>query len=345
MACSHVFHHHCISDYGTHNGGRDYLDVPCPVCKCVSSELLTRNNGAGSSSGHPRSTGPIVLDGSNDEEVHDLDGESITEADLLGSGNDEGADVADSDVHDGAADAADGESGAGAAAAADGESAVAAADAVAPDERAATAKAKSKAAPKAVAPKMAAKAKAKAKATAGAGVAADAVVQDASAAKAKAKSNATAAVPGGAAKAKAKAKAKAAAAVGGGESADAAADESAAGAAAEGDESAAPAGDGESAAAAAVVPVDCAEADALAVMHSENLSGLFNGKVMCMNCKQWSCFKSSRSINMAKSTWRCGSCSTKYTQLRRLYNTWPTQNFRMLSEDAKFLTIVGNFGV
>ena len=33
-------------------------------------------------------------------------------------------------------------------------------------------------------------------------------------------------------------------------------------------------------------------------------------------------------------TWRCGKCSTKCTQLRRIFTQWPTREFMLLSEDT-----------
>ena len=43
----------------------------------------------------------------------------------------------------------------------------------------------------------------------------------------------------------------------------------------------------------------------------------------------------SRCVSLDTDTWRCGYCSTKCTQLRRVYRTWPTAEFAALAEDSQ----------
>ena len=49
---------------------------------------------------------------------------------------------------------------------------------------------------------------------------------------------------------------------------------------------------------------------------------------MLQLCASWVC------LPCVTGTWRCNRCSTKCTQLRRIFNQWPTPEFNKLSEDT-----------
>ena len=60
---------------------------------------------------------------------------------------------------------------------------------------------------------------------------------------------------------------------------------------------------------------------------------MFDGHVMCDSCDRYSHFTKCRVISKRVGTWRCGSCGVKSAQLRRLFGSWPTGQFSLLSKE------------
>jgi hypothetical protein len=55
--------------------------------------------------------------------------------------------------------------------------------------------------------------------------------------------------------------------------------------------------------------------------------------VMCRDCKRLTDFKKCRMISKGEAMFQCSSCGTKAVQLRRVFGSWPTAQFSMLSEE------------
>ena len=66
--------------------------------------------------------------------------------------------------------------------------------------------------------------------------------------------------------------------------------------------------------------------------------GMWDDKVFCSNCHQFSTFQKCRVLSKVAGTWRCNACSTKCNQLRRIHGSWPTDQFLSLSKDVQHLT-------
>jgi len=57
--------------------------------------------------------------------------------------------------------------------------------------------------------------------------------------------------------------------------------------------------------------------------------------VYCDCCKQHVHYRRCRLISKKRGAWRCGYCSTKCSELRRIFKTWPTTEFAALAEDSQ----------
>ncbi len=82
---------------------------------------------------------------------------------------------------------------------------------------------------------------------------------------------------------------------------------------------------------------DVAMASALSVFANTGASSEVAERfdsVVCGDCKRHSHFSKCRVISKQKSMWRCASCGVKAVQLRRVFGSWPTEQFSMLSEEC-----------
>ena len=67
----------------------------------------------------------------------------------------------------------------------------------------------------------------------------------------------------------------------------------------------------------------------------DTMATAWSDDVFCSTCHQTCAFLKCRVMSKNKGTWRCNSCNTKVTQLRRIHETWPTGVFLTLSEDPE----------
>jgi hypothetical protein len=67
---------------------------------------------------------------------------------------------------------------------------------------------------------------------------------------------------------------------------------------------------------------------------SAGISSLIDSKVLCDSCGRFETYSACRLLSKMKSTWRCNGCGVKATQLRRVFGSWPTENFCRLSKDS-----------
>ena len=56
------------------------------------------------------------------------------------------------------------------------------------------------------------------------------------------------------------------------------------------------------------------------------------GVVSCSFCNHETEFSKCRLVGKQQMIWKCGTCNSKSTQLRRLFGTWPTEEFSMLPQ-------------
>ncbi len=73
--------------------------------------------------------------------------------------------------------------------------------------------------------------------------------------------------------------------------------------------------------------------DAAAPGSSLNTSPMYDNEVQCDSCCRFTDFKKCRVISKTKGSWRCNQCGVKCTQLRRMFTTWPTDEFSLLTKE------------
>jgi hypothetical protein len=67
----------------------------------------------------------------------------------------------------------------------------------------------------------------------------------------------------------------------------------------------------------------------------DELAAVWSDKVFCQSCRQFCSFFRCRVLSKLTGTWRCHSCNTTVTQMRRLHGSWPSGSFSVLSEDSQ----------
>jgi hypothetical protein len=64
------------------------------------------------------------------------------------------------------------------------------------------------------------------------------------------------------------------------------------------------------------------------------VSGPFDStSVMCDSCNRFFPFAKCRVISKGRNTWRCSGCGVKAAQLRRVFGSWPSEQFSLLSQE------------
>jgi hypothetical protein len=94
-------------------------------------------------------------------------------------------------------------------------------------------------------------------------------------------------------------------------------------------------GDGDGQAGPDGVLVPAGDAAAAAADEGIMMTGGWSDDVYCSSCRTYCSFKRCRVLSKHAATWRCHSCNTKVSQLRRIHETWPTGAFLSLTEDSQ----------